>query len=129
MSASLQTRPIDSHASLTGAPISWPLRILFAICCAIVVFMAIHGDEHGRRPRFVWQSAVDASKAAILQTADVKREGATLGASSGFAAIVNPPGILPAVAKLRDFRPARPENAAPASPYLRPFSNAPPIRA
>lgn len=128
MSASLQTRPIDSHASLTGAPISWPLRILFAICCAIVVLAAVHGDEHGRRPRFVWQSAVEASKAAVLQTTDVKREGATLGASPRFATISNPLGILPAVADLRDFRPDRSENMAPASPYLRPFSNAPPIR-
>ncbi|MEN6542921.1 hypothetical protein [Parvibaculum sp.] len=129
MSASSQTSLIDTRASHPGVPTAWPLRILFALCCAVVVFMAVHGDEHGRRPRFVWQSAIEASKAAILQTTDVKREGAALGAGPHLAAIMAPPGVLPAAAEMRDFRPARLEQAAPARPYLRPFSNAPPIRA
>lgn len=129
MRAPSQTSQADLRTSHPGVHAAWPFRVLFALCCAIVVFMAVHGDEHGRRPRFVWQSAIEASKAAILQTTDVKGDGTAFGSAPAFTTIANPPGILPAVAELRDFRPARLDNSAPASPYLRPFSNAPPIRA
>ena len=67
MRAPSQTSQADLRTSHPGVHAAWPFRVLFALCCAIVVFMAVHGDEHGRRPRFVWQSAIEASKATVVR--------------------------------------------------------------
>lgn len=101
-------------------------RVLFALCCAVIVFMAVHGDEHGRRPRFVWRSAEDTIKVAQLQTTDHNRTGVPLGATPPAIAAETDVGSLPLPSGL-----ARASNFAisrlpDASRYLLPFSIGPP---
>lgn len=103
----------------------WAIRILFALCCAIVVLMAVHGDERGRRPRFVWQSFENTIKVVKLQT---------IGDRTGSAADVAPAAVALVAAVMPLASPPSPvrkwvaatKNQAIKAAYLLPFGNGPP---
>lgn len=101
-------------------------RLLFALCCAVIVFMAVHGDEHGRRPRFVWRSAEDTIKVAQLQTTDHNRTGVPLGATPPAIAAETDVGSLPLPSGLTRASSFAISRLPDASRYLLPFSIGPP---
>ncbi len=129
MIASLDRNPPETLACEQEISVVWPLRILFALCCAIIVFMAVHGDEHGRRPRFVWRSAEDAVKVATLQTADQNKAGAAFGAMPPAIVAETEVGSLPAPSGLARADTFGISHLPDASRYLLPFSIGPPQKA
>lgn len=109
-------------------PGEWTVRLAFVLCCAMVILMTVHGDDRGRRPRFVWRSFEDTIKIAKLQT---------IGDRTGDAADVAPPAValiaavVPLASSLSLVREwaATAKNQAAKAAYLLPFGNGPPSRA
>lgn len=106
----------------------WLARLTFVLCGLIVIFMAVHGDEHGRRPRFVWQSSEQTVKAAMLEALDpsARRPAAVTPPSIFFS--LAPAALFRAPTGLSPVRPAAFVHPARAAAYLNPFANGPPSR-
>lgn len=103
------------------------VRFAFALCCAMVLLMAVHGDEHGRRPRFVWKSAEDTIKVAALQTHDHTSSRAANAGGSEAALAIQPP--TPPFSGPRTAKPTGARDvAARTANYLIPFANGPPTQ-
>jgi hypothetical protein len=100
-------------------------RLTFAICCAMVLLMAVHGDEHGRRPRFVWRSAEDTIKVAALQVHDhTPSRSADAGGSQSALTLLSPIPSFSGFGAAK--QPASRNVAAKTANYLIPFANGPP---
>lgn len=90
--------------------------------------MAIHGDEHGRRPRFVWQSSEPTIKIATLHAPEpLARRAADKAPPPALPNVVSTalpvsPWSRPAAWYMALRHPAK------LAAYLRPFANGPPSR-
>lgn len=120
-------RPDSSHRP----GLRWIARLTFVLCGAMVLFMAVHGDEHGRRPRFVWQSYEQTVKAAMLQAVvPSARRTADAGPRSSSSAIHVFLADLPLGPRKRPLsRPAPQPGMATPPAWLLPFANGPPAQA
>lgn len=122
-------RRFPASISLGGRTLGhWIARLGFVICCAMVLLMAVHGDEHGRRPRFVWRSFEDTIKVtkAVLST---DRTGDAADIAPPSLAIVAEMIEVPSRVTIRHVSAALADRTAARASYLLPFSNGPPARA
>lgn len=104
----------------------WLLRLTFVLCGAIVIFMAVHGDEHGRRPRFVWKSHEETIKVSILQSHDaLDRQAADTGKPILALEMASAPALHAVGSRARA---AVPNSTARRIAYLTPLPNGPPAR-
>jgi hypothetical protein len=120
----------DARTDSTRHPaLGWLARFTFVLCGAMVLFMAVHGDEHGRRPRFVWQSYEQTVKAAMLQAVEpFARRTADAGPRSSSIHLFL--ADLPLGPRRRPLlRPTPQPRLATPPAWLLPFANGPPAQA
>jgi hypothetical protein len=101
-------------------------RLIFVLSCLTVLLMAVHGDEHGRRPRFVWKSAEETMKPVLALAQD--RADAGLPKIAGGDAALALPMPIPAAPRLWRARAEKPRLPLRAA-RLRPYAIGPPPRA
>jgi hypothetical protein len=123
-------RKDDGTDSTRHPGLGWLARLTFVLCGAIVLFIAVHGDEHGRRPRFVWQSYEQTVKAAMLQAVEPfarRTADAAPGSSSSVHVFLADLPLGPRGRPL--LRPTPQPRLATAPAWLLPFANGPPAQA
>lgn len=124
---SAQLRPLKCRGlpSARRTQAEWAFRILFVLCCAMVVFMVVHGDDHGRRPRFVWRSFEDTIKVEKLQTSGDRTDDSVDVAPPVFAIAADMPDLAPHASSVRD-QAFSGRGFARRPAYILPFGNGPP---
>jgi hypothetical protein len=102
------------------------MRLTFVLCGGMVLLMAVHGDEHGHRPRFVWHSVEDTIRVAALET-PMPTGRPSLGAipPSAISRAIPTRPLLASRGLLSSWT-ASPRRPARLTAYLLPFANGPP---
>ncbi|MBI1261317.1 MAG: hypothetical protein GC184_06305 [Rhizobiales bacterium] len=118
----------DAECRQTETRLAWWARLVFALCYATIFFMAVHGDENGRRPRFVLTDVEteDAIKSAVLETDKHKKTAEGTVSNSPTSAVVSVSGAAHRRAGVTNASALWISSLREAKAYVLPFSIGPP---